>query len=392
MKIAYISPIFYSDVDISYLSELRKIPEAEIFYFIPIGPLKKSAAINIDNIYPHRGIFQASIYPELSRFADIIDLNHTYVINRTSAHSSYPENIMVYIKLVWMLKRIGVDVVHISSFLSYTEFPLFLLRKKIILSVHDPLPHADVEKSWRDQIQRKISFRLLDNFVIFNSAQENSFIEKYNLKNKRIYISSLSSYTYLRIYDTLPSTNEYGDYILFFGWIRKGKGVEILLEAMKKVHEVYPDLNLIIAGKGAFYFDASSYISLDYIYFLNRFIPDIELVHLVSNSLFVVCPYTEATQSGVVMTSYACSKPVVVTDVGGLPEMVDNDRYGIVAQSLSVEALKESILKMLSEPNLISTLKKNINNDYNFGVRSWLYIANKVYNELYKIVASHDKK
>ena len=94
MKVAYISPIFYSDVDLSYLNELKKV--ADVYYFIPIGPLKKAAAVDIEKIYPKAGLFPSSIYPELDKFGNLIDLNKTFIINRTAPHVSYPQNFLVY--------------------------------------------------------------------------------------------------------------------------------------------------------------------------------------------------------------------------------------------------------------------------------------------------------
>ena len=105
------------------------------------------------------------------------------------------------------------------------------------------------------------------------------------------------------------------------------------MPAMKKVHKVLPSLKLVVAGKGEYYFDKSAYDKLDYIQFVNRFIPDIELANLIANSIFVVVPYTEATQSGVIMSAYAFAKPVIATNVGGLPEMVGNDEFGKIIES-----------------------------------------------------------
>ena len=77
-----------------------------------------------------------------------------------------------------------------------------------------------------------------------------------------------------------------------------------------------------MAGGGKFHFDVSEYEALDYIGIRNRFIPDDEMVALIKNCAFMVCPYTDATQSGVIMSAFAFNKPVIATDVGGLPEMV----------------------------------------------------------------------
>ena len=154
---------------------------------------------------------------------------------------------------------------------------------------------------------------------------------------------------------------------------------------MKKVHEKHPECKLVIAGKGDFHFDISEYASLDYIDLRNRFIPDEEMVSLVKNALFMVCPYTDATQSGVIMSSYAFYRPVVATNVGGLPEMVIDGKYGFIVQERNVDALADAIIKLLDNRALLYTFSKNIEEDYTTGERSWRETAKKFVDEYAKL-------
>ena len=126
-------------------------------------------------------------------------------------------------------------------------------------------------------------------------------------------------------------------------------------------------------------------ISLDYIDLRNRFIPDDEMVSLVKNALFMVCPYTDATQSGVIMSSYAFYRPVVATNVGGLPEMVVNDRYGLIVKERDIDALAEAIKRLLNDRCMLEMFSKNIEKDYSTGEKSWHEIALKLVME-YNIV------
>lgn len=380
MRIAYISPIFYSDVDLSYLNELKRM--AEVYYFIPIGPLKKAAAVDIETIYPKAGILPADVYPELEKYGNLIDLEKTYIINRTAPHVSYPQNIIIYWQLYRFLKERKIDIVHITSSLLYTQFPLYLFHKKMVLSVHDPLPHINV-RSWRSDLQLKIAYKLIGNLIIFNSVQKEEFVRRYGLQKSNIFLSQLSAYTYLTAFDTSKPIIK-GDYILFFGWVREGKGIENLLPAMMQVHEQLPSLQLVVAGKGTYYFDKSTYDGLDYITFLNRFIPDYELANLIANCRFVVVPYTEATQSGVIMSAYAFSKPVLATNVGGLPEMVGDDEFGKVIEADSVEAIKEGILQMAGDSCYLKEKGDNISKAYFTGDKSWASIVKEVFDNCYE--------
>ena len=115
------------------------------------------------------------------------------------------------------------------------------------------------------------------------------------------------------------------------------KGLDYLLPAMQHVHQQCPDCKLIVAGGGTFHFDITPYHTLSYIDVRNRFIPDSELVALIQHAAFMVCPYTDATQSGVIMSAYAFEKPVIATNVGGLPEMVSHQHYGLIIKERDID-------------------------------------------------------
>ena len=184
-----------------------------------------------------------------------------------------------------------------------------------------------------------------------------------------IYDSQLSSYTYLSMYES-KETNTY-PYILYFGNILSYKGLEYLFEAMEKVHSVLPNLKLIAAGKGKYYFDIEKYQSSDYIDIKNYFIPDEYLANLIRNCLFVVIPYVDATQSGVVMSAYAFNKPCIATNVGGLPEMVKHETYGLIVEAKNSIELANAILKLANSQKKLSEYSANIERDYGIGDKSW---------------------
>lgn len=157
---------------------------------------------------------------------------------------------------------------------------------------------------------------------------------------------------------------------------------------MKQIHEHHPACKLIVAGKGDFHFDISPYQHLDYIDIRNRFIPDNELVALIKNCAFMVCPYTNATQSGVVMSAYAFNKPVIATNVGGLPEMVRHEHYGLVVKEMDVTALTDAIVMLWENPEKVERFSQEIKKDFQTGLLSWRKTAEDIisaYNSRYYI-------
>ena len=129
--------------------------------------------------------------------------------------------------------------------------------------------------------------------------------------------------------------------LLFFGFIRKYKGLDLLLEALKiiadKMDPAFSNLKLLVAGE--FYEDKKNYEEqinrlgiADRLILHTDFIPDDEVKYYLCAADLLVQPYRNATQSGVTPLAYHFEVPMVVTNVGGLPSLVPDNRAGLVAE------------------------------------------------------------
>ncbi len=155
--------------------------------------------------------------------------------------------------------------------------------------------------------------------------------------------------------------------ILFFGFIRQYKGLDLLLEAMNILQEKSSGIQLLIAGE--FYEDRANYdkiiqkYSLKNVILRTNFIPDSEVRFYLSAADFVVQPYRDATQSGVTPLAYHYEKPMLVTNVGGLPRLVPNGKVGVVAEP-EPRAIADGIEELYKNgenyyiPNLLENRKK----------------------------------
>ncbi|MFN8241746.1 MAG: glycosyltransferase [Bacteroidales bacterium] len=128
-----------------------------------------------------------------------------------------------------------------------------------------------------------------------------------------------------------------GRYILFFGFIRKYKGLDLLLEALNDERLRNGNIRLVVAGE--FYEDDKPYRDLierlelgDRVTMFDRFINDDEVSVFFSSADLVVQPYRSATQSGVTQIGYHFTKPMLVTDVGGLKEIIPHGICGYVVK------------------------------------------------------------
>lgn len=386
MKIAYLGKIQLSDADLSYLNAAQKL--SDITYIMEVTPrFMKGPAYNIGKIYPHSGVFKATeAYPEFEKYSRIIDVDKFYVVNTCGKFWQLKAFRTNFLLLLFLIRN-KFDVIHLTWPANVYEFIIYMLKRKIILTVHDPFPHTGLDTRIV-RLRRKVAFRCVPHFIILNKAQREKFLSFYHLPSSAVIDSRLSCYTYLNMVEQDMTTVPEQKYILFAGKISKYKGVEYLLEAMKKVHDTFPDIKLVVAGGGKYHFDISEYAALPYIDIRNRFIPDEELVALMNKTQFMVCPYTDATQSGVIMSSFTFGTPVIATRVGGLPEMLGNGKYGMLVKEKDTDALYQGICSLLSDEEQLADYRKEIAKDYTSdGYLSWKTIAEEL-RESYLQMAS----
>jgi glycosyltransferase involved in cell wall biosynthesis len=138
--------------------------------------------------------------------------------------------------------------------------------------------------------------------------------------------------------------------ILFFGFIRHYKGLDLLLQAMADDRVKKAGIRLMVAGE--FYEDKKPYFELidklhihDQLILRTDFIPDSEVRNYLCAADAVIQPYRNATQSGVTPLAYHFEKPMVVTNVGGLASLVPHEKVGLVAEP-DPNSIAEAILRL----------------------------------------------
>jgi len=172
--------------------------------------------------------------------------------------------------------------------------------------------------------------------------------------------------------------------ILFFGNLMPSKGVPDLLRAFAQVHRKNNHTRLVIAGNPSKFIDMDELKRL--VFELNitnatifdaRYIPMEEVAPLMETSIVVVYPYLSSTQSGALQVAYSFAKPVIATNVGGLPEAVEDGKSGFLVQPASPNDLANAMLNFIENPSLateMGTYAKHLS-DTRF---SWDAIAKKV--------------
>ena len=210
-------------------------------------------------------------------------------------------------------------------------------KTKCIALVHNMIPH---EQNILDKILPPYFVKSMDGFIALSKSVADD-IGKYDTKNKP------------RTYSPHPIYDHYGiiierdqalqqlkldpnnKYVLFFGLVRAYKGLDLLIDAFADSKLRKSDIKLIVAGE--FYQDENIYLKQiselgieDKIIIHNQFVPDDKVNLYFSAADIIAQTYKSATQSGVTQIAFHFEKPMLVTNVGGLGEIVINGKSGYV--------------------------------------------------------------
>lgn len=376
-KIVFISEMAF-DANVSIIKELRNY--YDVFFFTR---LKESLVYDYGVKDVPDDIFCTAKIPDSKKFDYFLDSNKTYLLRDHSIakehFKSYWNKFRQDLLLLKRVKKINPDYIFIDN--NKLFFTCYYYRKIIIHLKHDPFAHSG-EKTITGMLSALLMKKTAHKYVVFNDKQYIPFLQRKKLKKKDVCCSFLSVYEYYHVYDKKVVNNSVNNKIniLFWGRISPYKGIEFLLKGFLSYIEQSKkdDVSLTIAGKGDFDFDINCYINkCPHLRVINRFIPTDELVDMIKDSSLIVCPYTDATQSGVVMTAFAYKKPVLATNVGGLPEMLCNGKAGIIVEPKSAEEIFNGIKQFVDNPLKNIEFKQEINRlYYNKGEKSW-YVAVK---------------
>ncbi len=324
-------------------------------------------------IYNYKLLYPSILFPGTTQFDEskgqVFDIPNERVVN-----SINPFN---WFKVAAMLTRENADLVVFDWWHPFFGFChgviSFLISKKyknkILFITENVVSH---EANALDKFLTKIGLSSASKFLALSGIVEKE-IQQFS-KGKKVYRSELPVYDcYKQVADenikNLRKQFGFEDdslVLLFFGYVRKYKGLDILIEAFPKILSHTKNAKLLIVGE--FYNNPKQYLELikklkieDSVTVVNQFVPNEEVAKYYQISDVVILPYRSATQSGILNVAYGFYKPVIVTDVGGLAEFVDEGKTGFVVKTNSPDAISEGIDKFLSAKSK-TNFKENISN------------------------------
>ncbi|MCX7879991.1 MAG: glycosyltransferase [Ignavibacteria bacterium] len=354
----------------------------------------------VSTFYPYRGgiaQFNANLYRALSKLCNVRAFNfsrqypnflfpgETQYVQSSEKVEVVPSlrildsiNPISYQKTVEEIHRYEPDIVLTKYWMPFFApslgFVLLRTKKKCYnISIIDNIePHEKIPFS---KILNKFFLSQNHYFIVMSEQVQNELIKI----NKDARFIRLLHPLYDHFGKKIPSElaremlniEKNKKVLLFFGFIREYKGLDILIEAMSQLDDSY---HLIVAGE--LYENKDKYIHLinelqieKRISLFLRYIPDAEVPTFFSASDVCILPYKTATQSGIVGVAYNFDLPIIATNVGGLPEMIEPFRTGLIVQETSANGLAKSIEQFFQESKEkflkgIETYKSKANWDY----------------------------
>lgn len=273
-----------------------------------------------------------------------------YVLNTANPFS--------WVKMAGRINRENVDLLilqwqHPYFTPCYYVISKLLKNTKLLYICHNSLPH---ERFRGDMILTKIALKQGD-YLIFHAKSDESIIKEM-LPGIKSAISPHPTYNFFKVtgISRKEARNDLkigqGEKILlFFGLVREYKGLKYLLQAMPEIIRTFDDLRLFIVGDFETRENMHTYTSMieelrieRYVEIRDGFVPIPEAEKYFAACDMVTLPYISATQSGVIQVAYGFDKPVLATNVGGLPDAVDHMKTGYVVEPENAGAIAGAVV------------------------------------------------
>ena len=355
MTVVYYVQIAFLDVCIELINVLKK--HVQLHVLIELTPHGKNLTVlEIDHfpedrtlVKPEEILSERSYQNMKPYFSGAASVH--FVMHPHKTGFSY-STLQASFRTWKYIRQFRPDIIHFETFSLRAIGMLLYLKafKNVCISIHDPVPHSG-EDSWKVSLPRTFFFstQVKKKYLFYSQFARKQFEEHFkkeaqSKKTRATMVLQLSPYSFLQ---KLVAPEEPGKkHILFFGRLSPYKGIDALLLAMPEVFKEFPQEKLIIAGKrypGFAIDDNMLNTYKDNITLIEKHIPNEELAVLIQEAKFIICPYKDATQSGVLMTAFGLNTPVVATNVGSFPEFINNDVNSLMVQPNDPQQLAEGI-------------------------------------------------
>ncbi len=290
--------------------------------------------------------------------------------NKTNIRKS-GEYLLYHIRLLYFIFKNNINVIHYQFFRREFFDSLFylflkLLRIKLVFTAHNVLPHENRKFHY---YLNSIVYKSSNAIIVHSNFSKTLLKEKFHFDFSKIAVVPHGNFD---IYQPQIQISRYkarkelelsddDDVLLFFGFIRKYKGLDLLLDGFEKIQNKNGKLKLVIAGATSSiqmeneYKERINEISKnDNILYHSRFIPTKHVAQYFIAADIVVLPYKNIFHSGLMHLAYSFGKPVIATKVGDFEETIEHGKSGFILKYNDATNLSQTIeLAFSDKPKLL---------------------------------------
>lgn len=290
--------------------------------------------------------------------------SHVYVVqfcptgqNSKGLRRSFAHNLFKYElrSFCHHLSRQKYNVIEIvTQHFAYNTMSRYLKKQKIIRSYHEVLKNHINDNGVLDSCLNS-ALENNEHIRVFSEKSYHDIIDNVEKmkSNKQISVVPFGLFNnYLEFPDVIiPEISQIKNYVLFLGSILPYKGLSYMCEAVKKLNNKGVEVKTVIAGKG--YDSCFTNIKNDNSFVLiNRFLTNSEVVNLIKNCRFLVCPYISISQSGIPQTAFVFRKPLIASNIGTFSQMILSGKSGLLVPPKDVDSLANAIEKLYCDSDL----------------------------------------
>ncbi len=267
------------------------------------------------------------------------------------------------------IQRDRPEIVHIQPLFYLVDWFMLRFLKRtgitLVITVHDVVPHKFYTQHfvWLELVILQYIYNKADKLIVHAETNKEQLLASFSIDESKVIVIPHGEYSLHAISQEISETkarsilglDEGQRPILFFGFIRKIKGIGTLLEAFDNVAETFPNIVLIIAGsviQGESFAEHRQVISRmkhkSQVKCFIKYVEHEEIAVFFTSADIVVVPYLEfSSQSGVLHLAQGFGKAVIGTDVGGIPEAIEDGKTGLVVPAGDVEGLAKAMSYLL---------------------------------------------
>lgn len=347
---------------------------------------KKICLVSFSNNSDHQNVIY-SMFEELNKKHEVYTIGRRNPKSNIAAHTE--KNFYVDcpdrpgiekgtfdLKELFRIKKIivkrGINLLYFESQHIWNVFVMLLCPTvKKVVAVHDVIPH-DGNRAMA--LSNFVTCHMANHVILRNKKDRDLLIKKYFIRPKKI--------TCFELWRDYPKIVEpmYTKTFLYFGRIRKYKGFELFVEIIKRT----PDVEYRVVGKAD---DESSCLvdllkGFSNVSLSEEEVSDAQMIDELKKADWIVLPYSNATQSGVIVDAYRFSRPVISFNVGAICEQIVDGETGFLIEAGNIDAFANKV----NEVNSFSEdeLNKYAKAAYEFGLKK--YSAEIVAEDFYEVL------